>query len=171
MHMTLATMGALAGTVATLPMTVLMKSVHISLPHAQRSEPIPPRQITMQAADAAGLKHEMPEGVRQLATMLSHFGYGAAAGAVYGRVQSRLPGSPVAKGITFGLGVWAVSYLGWLPAAGVLRPASRWPAGRNFMMIAAHVVWGAVTGIITDRLSRRETETYDPARAGRGAVA
>ena len=34
---------------------------------------------------------------------------------------------------------------GWIPAMGVLSPAHRHPPARNALMIAAHLVWGAVT--------------------------
>jgi hypothetical protein len=49
--------------------------------------------------------------------------------------------------------VWAGSYLGWLPAAGILSPATEHPARRNALMIASHVVWGAAAGVIVERLS------------------
>src|SRR3546814_3671915 len=44
-----------------------------------------------------------------------------------------------------GVAVWAASYFGWIPAMGVLSPAHRHPPARNALMIAAHLVWGAVT--------------------------
>jgi uncharacterized membrane protein YagU involved in acid resistance len=49
-------------------------------------------------------------------------------------------------GATFGLGVWVASYLGLMPMLGILRPATRHPARRNALMIAAHLVWGGVLG-------------------------
>jgi len=56
----------------------------------------------------------------------------------------------VAKGVGFGLLVWAGSYLGLLPAVGLHRPATRESARRNGMMIASHVVWGAVLGAMVE---------------------
>ena len=44
--------------------------------------------------------------------------------------------------MAYGLGVWAMSYLGWIPAARILTPAHRHPLRRNLLMIAAHIVWG-----------------------------
>ena len=44
-----------------------------------------------------------------------------------------------------GVAVWAASYFGWIPAMGLLSPAHRHPPARNALMIAAHLVWGAVT--------------------------
>jgi hypothetical protein len=54
--------------------------------------------------------------------------------------------------VAYGLAVWAGSYLGWLPAAGVLPPATEEPAGKNAVMILAHVACGAALGVLTDRL-------------------
>jgi hypothetical protein len=53
------------------------------------------------------------------------------------------------------MGVWASSYLGWLPAAGLHPPAQREAAGRTAMTVGAHVVWGAVLGLLTDQLAGR----------------
>jgi hypothetical protein len=58
-------------------------------------------------------------------------------------------------GVGFGLAVWAGSYLGWLPAAGIISPATEHPARRNALMIAAHAVWGAGVGVAVERLSER----------------
>ena len=60
-----------------------------------------------------------------------------------GSVGEREPMSDVGKGIAFGLGVWTASYLGLLPALGILKPATQHPLRRNLLMIGAHVVWGA----------------------------
>ena len=48
--------------------------------------------------------------------------------------------------------MWAASYLGWIPAAGLLKPATEHPARRNFMMIAAHLVWGAALALALKEL-------------------
>jgi putative membrane protein len=60
------------------------------------------------------------------------------------------------KGIGFGLLVWAGSYLGLLPALGLLSPATQHAPQRNLLMIAAHLVWGAVLGAVTDRLQQEQ---------------
>lgn len=164
--------GAIAGLTATAPMTVLMELWHRQLPAHERY-PLPPRQITERVLARAGAPEESERaGATTAATYVGHFGYGAAAGAAYGWAASRVPGSPVAKGIIFGLAVWAGSYLGWLPAAGVLSPATRHPRRRNALMIAAHGVWGAATGVLTDSLSgesgmKRPKRRIEPAHAPR----
>jgi len=144
--------GALAGLAATGPMTLAMKLMHEQLP-AEEQYPLPPRAVTMEVAERAGVKEHLDEGEREAATWAGHFAYGAACGAVYGALAAnrRLP--HVAAGVGFGLVVWAGSYLGWLPAAGILRPATEHPPRRNALMIAAHVVWGAATGLAVSALS------------------
>jgi hypothetical protein len=60
---------------------------------------------------------------------------------------------PALSGAGFGVAVWAGSYSGRLPAAGILSPATRHPPRRNALMIAAHVVRGATAGLVVDKLS------------------
>lgn len=145
-------LGALAGLAATVPMSVAMKLMHEQLPEQERY-PLPPRQITMEVAEEAGVKEHLDEPVREGLTWASHFAYGAACGAIYAPLASKLPLPPVVSGISFGLAVWAGSYLGWLPAAGILRPATEHPPRRTALMIVAHVVWGAAAGLAVDGLS------------------
>jgi hypothetical protein len=105
-------------------------------------------------AEKAGVNEQLDEEERAAATWVSHFAYGAACGALYGAVSGeKTDGHPLLAGVGFGLAVWAGSYLGWLPAAGVLAPATEHPPRRTALMIAAHVVWGATTGIALERLS------------------
>ena len=148
--------GALAGLVATLPMTAVMVALRAALPRREQYA-LPPREITLEVADKAGIEPErLPESARHAATTVAHYGFGAAAGAAYVQFAERfLPqgGSPALKGIAWGLTVWTSTYLGVLPAADILRPATEHPARRNALMIAAHVVWGGVTGVLTERLT------------------
>jgi putative membrane protein len=79
---------------------------------------------------------------------LFHFLFGAAAGSVYGMLEEKVPLGEVLKGSLAGLVVWAVSYLGWIPAFGILPPATEHPWRRNVMMITAHLIWGMVLGVL-----------------------
>ncbi|HEY8516904.1 MAG TPA: DUF6789 family protein [Candidatus Binatia bacterium] len=141
--------GVVGGVTATLPMTAAMEMMHGALPLPQQ-HPLPPRRITERLTD--GGVPALGEGGDVATTMLLHFGYGGAMGGLYGAVADRLPGPALAKGVAFGLGVWAASYLLGLPALGLERNALREPAERNVLMIAAHVVWGAMLGATVARL-------------------
>ena len=144
--------GAAAGFAATIPMTAAMAVMHRQLPRVEQY-PLPPRQITMHLAQVAQAVPE-DEGVKQATTLTAHFAYGTAAGAVYAPLAAHCPAHPLVKGISYGLGVWAGSYLGLLPATGLLSSATRHPARRNLVMIAAHVVWGVALGVATEHLQR-----------------
>jgi uncharacterized membrane protein YagU involved in acid resistance len=151
---TLLLSGAVGGLVATVPMTAVMLSLHRQLPARQRY-PLPPRRITMRAAGKARLRHKLDEDERTAATYAAHFGYGTATGAVYGAVAPGIRAHPIVKGTTYGLIVWALSYLGLLPATGLHPPATREPGRRNALMILAHVVWGSVLGVVTESIRRQ----------------
>lgn len=143
--------GTVGGLAATVPMTAAMELMHQALPPSE-ARPLPPRRIERRLARAAGLGRELGEVPHVALTTLLHFGVGGAAGAVYGAASPHLPGSPLLKGAGFGIAVWAAGYLGGLPVLGLERSALREPAGRNALMLVAHVVWGAVLGAMTERL-------------------
>lgn len=158
--------GALAGTIATVPMTATMAAARAVLPGAAR-DPLPPRQITEHALDAAAEATGAATGVatpaagdlsergRETATTLAHYAFGAGAGALYGLVAAAAPAAPpVVRGVVWGITVWAGSYLGWLPALRLLPPATKDSPQRAVIMVAAHVVWGGTLGALTHRLSQ-----------------
>lgn len=142
--------GALAGCAATAPMTLAMEAMHRLLPQEERY-PLPPTEITAELTEEAGVRDDMTGRQHLALTVVNHFAYGAAAGGAYALTADTLPLPAAVKGIVFGQVVWSVSYLGLLPALGLLRPATEHPARRNLLMILAHVVWGAATGLLYDR--------------------
>ena len=150
--------GALAGLAATAPMTLAMVWMHRRLPEDEQY-PLPPRQVTMNTAEAVGVveEGELEESEKTALTLAGHFAYGAAVGALYGPLARRVPLPPVVSGAAYGLAVWAVSYLGWLPAAGLLSPATEHPARRNALMIAAHLVWGSAAGALVGYMDEKSS--------------
>lgn len=150
--------GLVAGFTATIPMTKAMEWMHRRLPRTQRY-PLPPRHITMGVAEAVGIKQQMDEEERATVTLASHFAFGAVSGAIYGAVSEKIPGHPALKGMVFGLIVWSNSYLVGLPAVGLLRPATQYPARRNALMLVAHVVWGVSLGLSHASLQPKKAES------------
>jgi putative membrane protein len=143
--------GALAGLAATVPMTLFMQRMHQELPARERY-PLPPSEIVEHLAELAGVDDQLDRSEHLVLTLLAHFGYGAATGALYAPLANALRPPALLGGIAFGLGVWGTSYLGLLPALGVLRPATDHPARRNALMIGAHMIWGVALGLIVERL-------------------
>lgn len=146
--------GALAGCIATAPMTAVMEALFRWLPRGNKY-PLPPSEITTKVARDTGLHENVDHETHLFVTLVNHFAYGAAAGAIYGPLAPAVPLPAALRGIAWGLIVWLVSYLGLLPALGILRPATEHPPARNLLMIAAHGVWGAVLGVLADRWARR----------------
>ena len=156
--------GAVAGVAGTVAMTAAMRALFQALPERE-CYPLPPRLITDRVFGSTGLTRAMGEPeVRDLA-LAAHYGYGAATGALYPVVAERIGGSPVVTGIGYGLAVWVASYMGWIPAVRILTPATRHPPQRTGLMLAAHVVWGAVTGCVANRLIR--SKALDEGRRAR----
>jgi hypothetical protein len=134
--------GLAAGLAATAPMTLLIRYWHRRLPPRQRYG-LPPDRV---AGEVLRELHAQPtsEVHQTAAARAAHYLFGATMGGAFaaGAGQDRL----TAKGIGFGLCVWTASYLGLMPAVGMKAAATREPPNRNLMMIAAHVLWGAVLG-------------------------
>jgi hypothetical protein len=139
--------GAVAGTVATIPMTLFMEALHRRLP-GEPPRPLPPREVAEAFAVKAGVRADLTERDLQNLTLAIHFGYGALTGAIFGAIAPRRSASALAAGMLFGVGVWAASYLGWLPAFGVRQSPAYDPMDRTRLMLASHVVWGGATGLL-----------------------
>ena len=148
-------LGALAGIAGAAAMTGAMRMLHQRLPPGERYA-LPPREIVQGALPTQG-EPTLAEPDRQRLTVAGHFGYGAAMGSLLAAVR---PSSGVAAGAAYGVLVWAGSYLGLLPALGVLKPATRHPLSRNLLMVGAHLVWGATTAITLRELERAEAEIF-----------
>ena len=134
--------GGIAGFVATMAMTSAMRRLHRKLPPEERY-PLPPREIV----DAAVGPHadHAPD-----ITITAHFAYGAACGALLAAANPRL--AP-ASGALAGASIWLASYMGWIPAFGILAPATDHPLRRNAAMFTAHLAWGWSTAKAIDELT------------------
>jgi putative membrane protein len=143
--------GAIAGFAGTLPMTVFMLSTQRFLPKGQRYD-LPPEIITKDITERAHIRQHMNKAQILAATTAAHFGYGAGMGMLYGILARRIPFNSALKGILFSLVIWAVSYQMLLPVIGIKESAQGETMQRNLMMIVAHIIWGASTGVAADSL-------------------
>lgn len=137
--------GAMAGFVATVPMTIVMHALHHQLPGRERYR-LPPEQITADLAQRSGLARVVSwTDIDALAWTL-HFAYGAGAGAIYARLVPVRGLSARLTGPAYGVVLGAASYFGWLPALSIHGRGDEQPPRRNALMLAAHVVWGSALG-------------------------
>ena len=151
--------GAISGCLATAPMTLFMEAAHKILP-PEEQQPLPPREITMRAAEKAGVReHVDVPGRRTESTLLAHFAFGTTAGFIYSYMAGASGLRPAAEGSLYGLGVWSSNYLGILPGLGVVRSATEDTARRNALMIAANVLWGLTNAALYSSIVRRREGT------------
>jgi uncharacterized membrane protein YagU involved in acid resistance len=137
--------GAAAGFIATAPVSISMLVGWRLLPKHEKY-PLPPRLITQEITERMGIENRMSENELVGLTIFSHFGYGALFGSTYTLFDEAMPMHSSLKGALAGLALWAGSYLGRLPAMGILRSAIRHPWRRNLLMIVAHLIWGVTLG-------------------------
>jgi uncharacterized membrane protein YagU involved in acid resistance len=135
-------------------MTMVMETLHERL-QGEVPRPLPPREIAEALAVKFGVRRNLSETDMQNLTLALHVGYAALTGAVFSTMAPRKAGVGAAVGALFGLGVWATSYLGWLPVWGVRQPITYDPVARTRLMIAAHLVWGATAGVILAQMGSR----------------
>lgn len=144
-----------AGAFAGFGATAVMSAVMLAARAMGISAELPPSRIADKAVAEVRQRPATRAEEQALATV-AHFGFGAAAGALYGALARGIRPGPLAPalGTTFGTAVWLVSYQGWVPALGILPPASRDQPGRVGTMLVAHWVYGAVLGIALALLRR-----------------
>lgn len=128
--------GIRAGIDATLAMSLFMLIAQRAGFRAEQ----PPKRIVEHVFDVAGLSRD--RHVDDAVAVVAHLSYGAALGASY---DAWSPGAGRLRGgVSFGLAVWAASYLGWIPLAGIMPPPHRDDPGRQVTMVLAHVLFGTV---------------------------
>ena len=126
--------GGIAGFVATMAMTSAMRRLHRRLPARERY-PLTPREIVDATLDP-------PPVIAPDLTLVAHFAYGAGCGALIAAADPRIGRL---GGAAAGGAVWLTSYMGWIPAFNVLKPATEHPLRRDLVMLGAHFVWGWAT--------------------------
>ncbi len=146
--------GALAGLIATVPMSATMVALFRTLPQEDRY-PIEPAILTSEVVERA-LHRRLNPPMRMALTLASHFTYGAAMGAVAGPFSRRLRVPGPLAGIFSGIGVWALNYLVALPSLGLLRPESQRPAQRRLLLFTAHLAWGVTLGWVMSAIEPEE---------------
>ena len=143
--LTRASRGAAWGAIATVPMSaVMLAGQQLGWMKEQ-----PPEVLTEEALRRAELLEEKSVETAHSLAVATHFAFGAACGALFALLGRAAPSAAaVPTGIAFGLGIWAASYRGWIPAMHIL-PLDQHPGRRGtVVMIAAHVVYGASLGAL-----------------------
>lgn len=84
--------------------------------------------------------------------------YGSTWGSMLGLANSfigfRSFGGAAAAGAALGTLVWAVGYVGWMPAAGLVEPVHRQGATHVASSLGSHVIYGLLSGLVMHALDR-----------------
>lgn len=137
----------LSGAVAGLAGTVVM-STALGVAKAIGMLPgeVPPRKVARHVEEALELHDGVPSPAFEARWIGQHFAYGAAGGVAYALIQRRLRlGEPLPAGPLFGAALWACSYIGWLPAAGLYPSPTADRNRRIATMITVHLIYGTAT--------------------------
>lgn len=126
--------GALAGIVATVPMTWALREIDSSGEDEIVSD------ITRKAG------YPLDADDRRLAAYVARFGFGAFAGIVYALAAPKLKTiKPEVKGPLFGLTLWGASVV-----ARKARGEFRMTPSQQAVMVGSHLTWGlALTRLLT----------------------
>lgn len=147
MHPTRLCAGAIAGLIATVPMTLAMLAMQRVLPRREQQR-LPPEQVTSDLVQRSGLRRAFPRKHDGTLAWVLHFAFGTGAGALYAGLS---PGGPLPawlRGPTYGVLVWVGAYFGWLPSLQLHGHGAEQTWRRNALMLAAHLVWGGTLGVL-----------------------
>ncbi|MGH6739015.1 MAG: DUF6789 family protein [Bradyrhizobium sp.] len=140
--------GAFAGTVATALMSALMLAAR----RLGITDTLPPEKVTSKMLRRHGIRPDRGEQDALAAGL--HFAFGAAAGGLFGVIARRVPAPRVPLGMAYGAVIWGISYMGWVPSMGLMPRADHDERGRQTVILAGHLVFGATLGLLAGRRPR-----------------
>ncbi|HEX6016305.1 MAG TPA: hypothetical protein VFY87_31770 [Geminicoccaceae bacterium] len=145
--------GAVGGLAGGLVLSALMLGTE-----ARSGRPSELVRLERRAAGRLGRPHPAEDAPPALGEELSshggHLALSAIAGAGYGLARPD-GASPVAAGLAFGLGFYALAYGVVGPALGVTRKPWDDDAGSLAQHALLHVLFGVVIGVVADRVAPR----------------
>ena len=146
--------GLFAGITGTVAMTLALRRVFPRfLPPSARRGLLPQRVVEGVERQIAG-RHRLGRRARRVATIPAHYGYGATMGLGYGVLRAAAARTDTALlGSIWGLVVWAGSYQGYLPAAGIVPRTTDRPPRQWIVPIGSHLVYGIATAFAFEALS------------------
>lgn len=150
-----AAVGAAAGIAGTLVLQGAVMGMKKTVPQWDAPEAEDPASFMLWQAEKhlpAETWMNIPAKAETAAGIGLSLAYGAAFGALYaaarGHSRSRL-----LEGALLGTAVWAVGYLGWLPATNLIPPVWRQEAKQITGPVVQHLLYGVITVAAYEYLS------------------
>ncbi|HEV2720276.1 MAG TPA: hypothetical protein VG323_09690 [Thermoanaerobaculia bacterium] len=139
-------LGAVAGAAATFVMQGMMMASKKYLPESKPPMKKDPGEFMVE-------KVGLPDSLKPLGANTLRLGYGMTSGAIYAALRPRRS-MPLFDGALLGLGVWAVGYLGWLPATELTEHISEHEPKQIIVPIVQHAIFGVAVAAAYDGLMR-----------------
>lgn len=141
--------GALAGLIGGLAGAGAKALAEQLFPPRTQGQTPPPLVLAEQVAG-----HPLPSAQKQAAIQSIHWGFGAAAGAVYGAIVEVEPSIGAWRGAAFGLALNKITYETVLPRMGLAAPKEDQPPQERISEWVTHAVYGIFTDSVR-RIVRR----------------
>jgi putative membrane protein len=112
---------------------------------------------TIKTADRVSrglLNHKLTKKEKEVAGPAVHYAMGAVSGAIYGAVSEFLPVTKRGLGLLFGTAVWFIADEVALPALGLSKKPTDYPAGVHVKALASHLVYGLSTDLVRKGVRR-----------------
>jgi uncharacterized membrane protein YagU involved in acid resistance len=150
--------GAATGAIAGLVASYAMNKVHSAL---HPPDPKPPSGTSprikekKQAEDPATVKtagavsqrvfhHQLNKREKAIADPVVHYAYGASMGAIYGAAAEITPLVTAARGMAYSTAIWLFGDEIAVPALGLSKPPTEYPAKTHGEALLAHLAYGVV---------------------------
>jgi hypothetical protein len=143
--------GAGSGAAATVAMTGWLLGGQALGQAGSGHGELPPKRLVRRLAERTGRPAERLGRGTTAASAAAHLTFGAGCGGLYAALTRR---SSAPRGTLFGIGVWAASYVGWIPALRLMPPPHRDRPARAWNTATAHVVYGSLLGWLLARYDR-----------------
>jgi len=136
--------GALAGGIATALLQLLRTADQKIMPEAEAPMKEDPGKFMVQKTEQLlpeSTSQKIPEKTEAVAAKSLGFAYGITFGSLYAAARPR-GGRAWLDGALFGLGTWAVGFLGWLPATGLMPPIWKHQPKQIARPVVEHAAFG-----------------------------
>lgn len=150
--------GAVAGMIGGLAGAGAKMLVEKILPPRGEERTAPPVALVELVAG-----HALPDEQQKLATQAIHWGFGAAAGAVYGALVEAEPSLGAWKGAAFGVTLNKITHEALLPKMGLVPPKELQPAKERISEWVSHAVYGIFTDAVRRGVRRMLAARADAA--------
>jgi putative membrane protein len=150
-------MALVSGVIGGLAASFAMSQFQAGLAKLPKSEEASSAQqdagddATVKAAGAvskSAFGHELTKKEKAAAGPAVHYGFGALMGAIYGLLAEAVPAVATGWGMPFGTALWLAADELAVPALGLSKSPTEYPASTHASALAAHLVYGLSVDLV-----------------------